>query len=128
MEVRSNVTNILVSGSHTFDQTIDYRIVVPLRTLGKNRDEEMFGAVEKDGSGSKLHLKIVGTTSDYEIKYDAEGVKNKVVADLKKEVQELKDAFKKKEVKAQEAVLNEEEFFEWEEDTIRHDLPKLPPH
>jgi hypothetical protein len=128
MEVRSNVSNILVSGSHTFDQVIDYRVVVPLRTLGKNRDEEMFGAVENDGSGSKLHLKIVGTTTDYEIKYDAEGVKKKVVSDLKKEVQELKDAFKKKEVNTQEVTLNEEEFFEWEEDTIRNNFPKLPPH
>jgi len=91
----------------------------------------MFGAVAEDESGSKLHLKITGTTSDYEIKYDAQGVKNKVVADLKKEVEELKKAFQKKENKVTEAVLNEEEFFEWEEDTIKNylpNIPKLPPH
>lgn len=126
MEVRSNVSNILVSGSHTFDQHIDYRVVVPFKALGKNKDEEMFGAVAEDESGSKLHLKITGTTSDYEIKYDTQGVKNKVVADLKKEVEELKKAFQKKENKVTEAVLNEEEFFEWEEDTIKNHIPNIP--
>jgi len=37
MEVRTNVTNIQVSGIHTFDQEIDYRVVVPLKTLGKKQ-------------------------------------------------------------------------------------------
>jgi len=89
---------------------------------------DMFGAVEDDGSGSKLHLKIVGTTENYEILYDAAGVKKKILADFKKEVNELKDAFRKKEKIVQEAKLNEEEFFEWEEDTIRYDRPRILPH
>ena len=74
----------------------------------------------------KLHLKIIGTTSDYEIKYDTKGVKEKMVSDLRKEIQELKDAFRKKEDTIQEVILNEEEFFEWEEDTIPRQ-PVRPP-
>jgi len=88
----------------------------------------MFGAVEDDGSGSKLHLKITGTTENYEIQYDAEGVKKKILADFKKEVNELKNAFRKKEKIIREAELNEEEFFEWEEDTLRYHPPRLLPH
>ena len=35
MEVRSNVTTLQVSGTHTFDQKIDYRIIAPLRNKKK---------------------------------------------------------------------------------------------
>ena len=50
-----------------------------------------------------------------------------MVSDLKKEVGELKTAFKKKEKKVKEVTLNEEEFFEWDEDTIQHQQPRLRP-
>jgi hypothetical protein len=38
----------------------------------------------------------VGTTDQYEVSYDKAAVKKKIASDLKKEVQELKDAFKLK--------------------------------
>ena len=51
--------------------------------------------------------------------------RKKIIADIKKEVRELKDAFKKKEAAIeQEVILNDEEFFEWDEDedTTGYDL------
>jgi len=125
MEVKSNVSSIQISGTHTFDQRINYQVVVPLKALGRNRNDERFGAVEETGEGSKLHLKIFGTTDSYEIAYDTKAVGKKIIADIKKEVRELKDAFKKKEAAIeQEVILNDEEFFEWDEeqDTIGYDL------
>ena len=116
MEVRSNISNLLISGTHTFDQQIEYHVVVPFKTL-RNKNEDMFGAVEDDGSGSKLHLIIAGTTQDYEIVYDTKAVGKKIISDLKKEVNELKNAFKKKERSTEEITLNEDEYFEWDEDT-----------
>ena len=116
MEVQSNVSNLLISGTHTFDQQIEYHVVVPFKTL-RNRNDEMFGAVEDDGSGSKLHLIISGTTQDYAIEYDTKAVGKKIISDLKKEVNELKNAFKKKEKSTEEITLNEDEYFEWDEDT-----------
>ncbi len=126
MEVRSNVSNISISGTHTFDQQILYHVVVPVRSLGKQKDKDAFGAVEDDGSGSKLYLIISGTTSDYEISYDSKAVGRKIVSDLRKEVKELKDAFKKKDKKAEEITLEEDEYFEWDVDTTSYKLPRIP--
>lgn len=113
MEVRSNVTNIVISGTHTFDQQINYRLITPLRRKRLNPEEA--AATELDAQGrSRLFLKITGTTDNYRIAYDTEAVKNKIVSDLKKEVQELKDAFRTKGKKDEkELQLSKEEYFEW---------------
>ena len=115
MEVRSNVTDIKISGTHTFDQRIDYRLITPLRPK-RVIEAAADGAWEKDKQGnSRLFLKIKGTTDDYRILYDTEAVKNKIVNDLKEEVQELKDAFKSKSKKQEKEVeLNEDEYFDWQ--------------
>jgi hypothetical protein len=114
MEVGSNVTNIRISGTHTFDQRIDYRLITPLRRKRfiEAADDD---AVEQDDQGnSRLFLKITGTTDDYRIAYDTEAVKKKIVNDLKKEVQELKDAFRSKgKRKEKEVEVSKEEYFDW---------------
>jgi hypothetical protein len=114
MEVRTNVTSLKISGTHTFDQHIDYRIITPLRKR-KFADPEAQNAIEEDGSGqSKLFLKIIGTTDDYRVTYDTESVRKKITADLKKEVQELRDAFKNKGTKEKKEVeLEKDEYFDW---------------
>ncbi|MBX2900979.1 MAG: hypothetical protein KF775_15105 [Cyclobacteriaceae bacterium] len=114
MEIKSNVTGIQLSGTHTFDQRIDYRVVAPLRNKKRIDPDEAFGAIEEDGTGkTKIFLKITGTTDKYEASLDKDAVKKKIASDLKKEVQELKDAFKLKgQKKKKELELSEEEF-EW---------------
>jgi hypothetical protein len=115
MEVRTNVTSIKISGTHTFDQRIDYRLIAPLRNDKNITSVEAKQALQEDGSGqSKLFLKIVGTTDDYRVVYDSESVKKKIATDLKNEVQELKEAFKNKGTKEKKEVeLEEDEYFEW---------------
>ena len=115
MEVRTNVTSIKVSGTHTFDQRIDYRIIAPLRNNKNINYSEAKEALEDDGSGqSKLFLKITGTTDNYSVSYDTESVKKKIVSDLKKEVLELKEAFKNKGTKEKKEIeLQEDEYFDW---------------
>lgn len=114
MEIRSNVTTLQISGTHTFDQQIDYRIITPLRSKHKVNTVEAGGALEEQAGQLKLFLKITGTTDDYRVQYDTEAVKKKIVADLKKEVQELKDAFKNKgKQKKKELELSTEEF-DWD--------------
>ena len=117
MEVRTNVTSIKISGVHTFDQLIDYHIIAPLRNNKNINYQEAKGALEEDGSGqSKLFLRIAGTTDDYRILYDTEAVKKKIAGDLKKEVQELKDAFKNKGTqKKKEIELEKDEYFDWDD-------------
>lgn len=115
MEVRTNVTSIKISGTHTFDQRIDYRLIAPLRNDKNVTSVEAKQALEEDGSGqSKLFLKIVGTADDYRVVYDSESVKKKIATDLKNEVQELKEAFKNKGTKEKKEVeLEEDEYFDW---------------
>jgi hypothetical protein len=116
MDIRSNVTDLTVSGTHTFDQRIDYRVVTPLRKK-KIKDAEAQLAIEEDPRGGpKLFLKIVGTTDDYKISYDTEAVKRKIVTDFKREVQELKDAFKTKgKQKQKEVELQKDDYFDWDQ-------------
>ncbi len=115
MEIKSNVTTIQLSGTHTFDQKIDYRVVAPLRNKAQVDPDEAFGAIEEDKTGkAKVFFRITGTTDNYKVVYDKEAVKKKISADLKKEVQELKDAFKLKgQKKKKELELTTEEF-EWD--------------
>jgi AsmA-like C-terminal region/Protein of unknown function len=115
MEVRSNVTDIKISGTHTFDQRINYKLVTPLRGKAKFTDQQAEGALETDGSGqTKLFLKIIGTTDDYKISLDTEAIKKKIITDIKQEVKGLKDAFRKKETqKKKELELEEDEYFDW---------------
>ena len=115
MEIKSNVTSIQISGKHTFDQQIDYRVIAPLINKKKIDADEAFGAIEDTGGGkTKLYLKITGTTENYAVSYDTEAVKKKIAGDLKKEVQELKDAFKTKGKKKQkELELEKDSYFDW---------------
>ena len=114
MEIRSNVTTIQISGTHTFDQRIDYHIISPLRNKNKINVEEAGTALDDQGGQLKLFLKITGTTDNYRVQYDGEAMKQKIVSNMKKEVQELKDAFKNKgKQKKKELELSTEEF-DWD--------------
>lgn len=113
MVVGTNVRDLELTGTHTFDQHIDYHVAVPIRNAKVDSDEA-FGAVEEDDSGqSRLHLRIKGTTSKYSISYDTRAVGNQLVRNFKKEIEELKLAFKEK-GKKKKAELSEE-YFDWED-------------
>jgi hypothetical protein len=117
MEVGSNVTDIVISGTHTFDQKIDYSIQAPLQSRKKYDTDEAFGAIQEDAAGrAMLFLKIVGTTSDYYVHYDKESVKEKIASDLKKEATELKTIFKNKGKENSTVELTEDDYFDWEDD------------
>lgn len=115
MLVSTNVTDIRLSGTHTFDQKIDYRVVTPLRGKRNSSDREASSAIGLDEKGqSRLFLKITGTTDDYRIQYDTESVRKKIASDIKNEVKELRDAFKNKETqKKKDVELQEDEYFDW---------------
>lgn len=116
MEIRSNATVIQVSGTHTFDQKIDYRVTAPLRNKKKIDPDESFGAIEEDKSGrAKVFLKIIGTTDKFDVSYDKAALKKKLGNDMKKEIQELKEAFKLKgKKKKKELEVEKDDYFDWE--------------
>jgi len=115
MEIRSNVTTLQLSGTHTFDQQIAYKVVAPLRNKKKINIEEAGSALEELDGKAKVFLKITGTTEDYHVQYDGEAVRKKLANDFKKEVQELKDAFKLKGQKKKKELEVTDEEFDWEQ-------------
>jgi hypothetical protein len=117
MDVRSNATSMKISGTHTFDQHIDYRIITPLRRK-KIIDVDAQGAFEDTMDGqTKLFLKITGTTDEYKVAYDTEAVKKKIGTDIKREVHELREAFKTKgKQKQKELELEKDDYFDWDDD------------
>lgn len=116
MEVRTNVTQVLISGRHTFDQQIDYRIVAPLRNKKKINVDEAGNAFEVDTAGKmKVYFKITGTTENYKVAYDTDAVKKKIASDLKKEFTELKEAFQDKSKNKKKTLeLEKDDYFDWE--------------
>lgn len=70
MSIKSNVSDILIQGTHTFSQEINYRILVPLKNYKKEDSDAAFGAIEERGEYSNLYLKIIGTTDDFDVSWD----------------------------------------------------------
>ena len=118
MEIKSNVSAISVMGTHGFDQSIDYKLKIPLKNY-KIKDK-VFGAIEKDEQGvATLYLTIKGTTDDYKIAYDKERVKARIRRSWQKEKEEFTDLFKRKPMEVvipdTVTILDEEEYFDFEE-------------
>ena len=114
MQILSNVSDISISGTHTFDNEIDYKLTVPLRNIKKPKIDKdaAFGAIEEDTKkGSTLFLTIKGTANNYKIGYDTKRTKSKISDDLKKEKKEFLDIFKKKEEEIKPSVKPDENVF-----------------
>lgn len=136
MHIKANDFNIELSGEHTFDNKINYRIKILLREwlaskARKNKKENQeFGIEENDGLGStSLYLTLKGTTDNYKISYfEPKLIKEQIKESLKKEKLELKTIlydefglFKKdsdiiKQYKQQEDVKKTKFKISWEED------------
>jgi hypothetical protein len=113
MEIRSNVSNILISGTHTFDRDIDYHLKVPLKSfirISKKRDYNSDAR-----KGMSLLLKITGNTSDYKISFDTKALKDSFKKDFLDEGAEWKSIIKKDSLPGNEAPELEEEYFDFEE-------------
>ncbi|MCF8303967.1 MAG: AsmA-like C-terminal region-containing protein [Bacteroidales bacterium] len=100
MSVHSSTADFNVRGTHGFDNTIDYRFRVLLSEIlqpGKERKEiSKFGRIEDDGLGrTKVFLRLSGTVDQPYLKYDKEGLKQKIAEDIKEEKRDIKEAFNK---------------------------------
>ena len=113
MLVSSSVSNIQVSGTHTFDQQIEYHLAVPLKNFLRVRKLSS-REIEESTTGTHLLLKIEGTTDDYTIKYDTRALKKKLAEDIKGEGKELKRIFQEKGRDPEKVIkVEEEEYFDF---------------
>jgi len=94
MEVNSSAMNITASGTHTFDNIVDYKIRLLLsQLLGKKVKEQNteFGMIEDDGLGrTSIFLRMHGPMRNPKFSYDNKSVEDKMVEDIKGEKTNLK--------------------------------------
>jgi hypothetical protein len=129
-EINSSAMDLTISGTHTFNNEIDYRFKLLLNDVlwgkaKKNKKENSeFGYIEDDGLGkTTLFLHMKGTVDDYKISYDTKGLKESWAEDIKKEKQTLKTIlkdefgwFKKDTTLKKEEVKDDGFIIEWEEE------------
>ena len=96
MTIKSNLNTISISGTHTFDNKLDYRLKVSLKKYKKKNtaDEETAIESNKEG-GTTLFLKIQGIPPNVKVSYDSKAVREKIVQRLKEEKTEIKKLFQK---------------------------------
>jgi hypothetical protein len=101
MEIRSNALNVTISGTHTFNNDINYKIKLSLSELlskkakAAKKENDEFGEVADDGLGrTNIFLSMTGNISDPVIKYDSKSAVQNVRQDLKVEKQNLKGILK----------------------------------
>ncbi len=99
MQIFTNALNVQLSGTHAFNNTIDYKVqlnLLKLLTSKFERSSFVTNASEKSTEGLlNLYLTMTGPATDPLIQYDKGAVKEKIASDLKNEKIELKDVLKK---------------------------------
>ena len=95
MNIFTNAINLELSGTHTFENLIDYRIKLNLLQLLSNKFKSKNNfdpdAVEQSDEGLLfLYITMKGPASDPIIKYDKKSVKEKIKQDVQVEKQNLK--------------------------------------
>ena len=132
MEIQSNALSLLASGTHHFDNTINYKIKLTLNELlakkaRKNKKQnDDFGEVADDGLGhTQLFLSMTGKADNPTIKYDTREALQTIKQTVKSEKQTVKGLLKeefrlfKKDTTIQKTKPAEEKpkfKIEWEED------------
>lgn len=122
-EIKSNALNLIFSGEHHFDNTVDYHFKVNLRRLLANKfnrkGREQF--IEDDPyEGVNIYLSLSGDLAKPQIKYDKASANAKMKEDWKNEKEILKTLFKKdKETKTDR---REEKYFQIDEEPVFMDF------
>lgn len=101
MEINSSALNISTSGTHTFNNDIDYKVKLLLNDLlakkarKAKKENDEFGVIEDDGLGkTALYLSMTGSVYDPVIKYDRKSAVQTIKEDFKAAKQNLKDILK----------------------------------
>lgn len=101
MDIASNAINISASGTHNFDNEVDYHFELLLSDLlakkarKSKKENEEFGVIEDDGLGkTRLFLSMKGPVNNPVIGYDKKGMKEKFRNDLKIEKVSIKQLLK----------------------------------
>lgn len=122
MIIKSNAMNLSVSGTHTFDNYLDYRLklniydVVGKKFLGRKKKNEQFYEVVDDNSFN-FFIAMKGPIDNLDISYDKKGVKERFQQqkdELNKAINGLYDDYNAEKEKRDWEVPAEDEFIDWD--------------
>jgi len=97
MEIKSSAVDLNVSGTHTFDNEIDYAMDFALSDVLelKNRKEPYNEYVQRDNAGkTRMYLTMKGTTDDFEVDLVKTDFKFSIKDKFSKEKNEVKGILK----------------------------------
>lgn len=119
MEIQSSLVNLYLSGTHSFENDINYNLKINLKKVlaskFNRRNADIQYIEENPYDGINLYLSIIGRLPDYTIKYDKKGLKESIKEEFKSEKEELKMLFKKGEYKPpvdENEMKKEEKYFD----------------
>lgn len=99
MQIHSNAFELTASGTHSFDNIVDYHLAFLLSQIVGRKVKEQnteFGTIEDDGLGrSKLFISMKGPAADPKIAFDRKSTEAKIEADIKNEKTNLKNILNK---------------------------------
>ena len=127
MEIRSSALSVFLSGTHTFEQRIDYSIKLLLSELLSNTFRKKntsinneFGEVDEDGQiFTTVYLKMTGNTNDPIISFDGLKIKEDIQESINAEIETIKTIIKEDILKVDESLEEEEGqnvIIEWEDE------------
>ncbi len=119
MDVRSNALNLQISGTHTFDNYMDYKIKISLTELlasrsgwiRKKREKKLEEGVD---GGLAAFVVMRGTPDDLLLEYDKDAVKQKVKEEAQRERKQFYSDLKK-EIKGDRITTSEGKSVDWDE-------------
>ena len=94
MEIRSNALDIELTGTHTFEDLIDYRFAFRFRELKDQQRDSEFGEVLDDGTGMRVYMRMHGPLDDPTIEWDKQAKKEQAKENREEAKQDAKAILK----------------------------------
>lgn len=94
MEIVSSAMDISATGTHSFENFIDYTIGFKIRDILSRQQESEFGSIEDDGLSNSFFLSMDGHVDNPQFGYDRMAHKEKRKEDREKEKQNVKALLK----------------------------------
>lgn len=99
MQIQSSAMDLTASGTHTFDNMVDYKLQMYLsQILGKKvKDQNTeFGYIEDDGLGRmKIYLTMKGPMANPKVVFDKKAVEQQIATGIRQERNEFKNIIRK---------------------------------
>ncbi len=94
MQINTNVMDLSIGGTHTFEDQIDYHFSFVLRDILVKKSDEEFGPVIDDGLGKKIFLRMYGHLDNPKYELDKEERKVELKENILEEKQNVKAILK----------------------------------